>query len=64
MEEDAAESYRQAVGAKGLDRSGEQAAVIRGLNSTIPGNRSIGGTKYVIWQRSGAWRAWVTAVLF
>jgi len=50
MEEDAAESYRQAVSAKGFDRSGEQAAVIRGLNSTIPGNRSIGGTKYVIWQ--------------
>ena len=50
MQQDAADSYKQAVAAKGFDRSGEQAAVIRGMNTTIPGNRSIGGSKYVIWQ--------------
>jgi hypothetical protein len=50
MQEDAADSYKQAVAARGFDRSGERAAVIRGINTTIPGNRSIGGSKYVIYQ--------------
>ena len=50
MEQDSKQSYKEAAMARGFDRSGEQAAVIRGLNSTIPGNRRIGNSKYVIWQ--------------
>ena len=50
MEQDSKQSYKEAVAARGFDRSGEQAAVIRGINPTIPGNRRIGNSKYVIWQ--------------
>lgn len=50
MEQDSKQSYKEAATARGFDRSGEQAAVIRGINPTIPGNRRIGNSKYVIWQ--------------